>query len=253
MKPRAAGRILLWRGGSLWIGLALEPTGFHSHHAVQISLSLSDGAVQFRRPEGTWTSYPAAIVAANQAHAFQAPGHYVAQVFVEPESRNGHALQSRFGDHGISEVAVQPMAHEIDALAAAYESRATDAELVDLSRGVIASLVGSVAAPTELPDLRIATAQRLIRERLNETMSLRTLAAAVHLSPDRFRHLFVAQTGVGIRPYLLWLRLERALSTYIAGASLTEAAHTGGFADSAHFSRTFKKMFGMAPASVRTE
>jgi AraC-like DNA-binding protein len=220
---------------------------------VQISLSLSDGAVQFRRPEGEWTSYPAAIVAANQPHAFQAPGNYVAQVFVEPESRDGHALQSRFGDDGVSEVAVQPMAHAIDALAAAYENRATDADLIDLARAVIAALVGSVDAPAQPPDLRIATAQRLIRERLHETLSLRTLAAAVHLSPDRFRHLFVEQTGVGIRPYLLWLRLECALGRYIAGASLTEAAHSGGFADSAHFSRTFKRMFGMAPASVRTE
>ena len=38
MKPAAIGRILLWRGGSLWIGLAGEPTGSHAHHAVQISL-----------------------------------------------------------------------------------------------------------------------------------------------------------------------------------------------------------------------
>jgi AraC-like DNA-binding protein len=32
-----------------------------------------------------------------------------------------------------------------------------------------------------------------------------------------------------------------------------EAAHTGGFADSAHFSRTFRRMFGLAPVSVRPE
>jgi transcriptional regulator GlxA family with amidase domain len=253
MKPAAAGRILLWRGGSLWIGRALEATGCHAHHAVQISLSLVDGSVQFRRPTGPWTLYPAAIVVASQPHAFQAPGQDVAQVFVEPESRDGRSLQGRYGADGIAELAVATLSPQIAALAAAYRQRASDAELIALSCAVIAALTGSVAAPSPPPDPRVATAQRMIRERLNESLPLRTLAAAVHLSPDRFRHLFVEQTGVGIRPYLLWLRLERALGSYIAGTTLTEAAHTGGFADSAHFSRTFKRMFGMAPASVRTE
>lgn len=32
------------------------------------------------------------------------------------------------------------------------------------------------------------------------------------------------------------------------GAGLTEAAHRAGFADSAHLSRTFRAMFGVAPS-----
>lgn len=32
------------------------------------------------------------------------------------------------------------------------------------------------------------------------------------------------------------------------GSSLTEAAHVAGFADSAHLSRTFRSMFGIAPS-----
>jgi AraC-like DNA-binding protein len=70
---------------------------------------------------------------------------------------------------------------------------------------------------------------------------------------DRFRHLFMKETGVGFRAYLLWQRLECSLAAYVAGETLTEAAHTGGFADSAHFSRTFRRMFGIAPASVQPE
>jgi AraC-like DNA-binding protein len=79
------------------------------------------------------------------------------------------------------------------------------------------------------------------------------MAAAVHLSPDRFRHLFMKETGVGFRAYLLWQRLDCSLTAYVDGQTLTEAAQTGGFADSAHFSRTFRRMFGIAPASVQPD
>ncbi|TFV92899.1 helix-turn-helix domain-containing protein, partial [Oxalobacteraceae bacterium OM1] len=71
------------------------------------------------------------------------------------------------------------------------------------------------------------------------------------LSPERFRHLFLEETGIRFRPYVLWLRLETAVASYAAGSSLTEASHAAGFADSAHFSRTFKRMFGIQAGGVQ--
>ena len=52
-------------------------------------------------------------------------------------------------------------------------------------------------------------------------------------------------------------RIEAALAAAITvreepGRSLTEAAHSAGFYDSAHFSRTFHAMFGMPPSAVFT-
>jgi AraC-like DNA-binding protein len=50
---------------------------------------------------------------------------------------------------------------------------------------------------------------------------------------------------------MLWRRLMRALEAYADGQSLTESAHFAGFSDSAHFSRVFRRFFGL-PATTLT-
>jgi AraC family transcriptional regulator len=47
--------------------------------------------------------------------------------------------------------------------------------------------------------------------------------------------------------------LNRALSIGFSGGSWTEAAHAANFADSAHLTRTCRRMFGLAPTSARVE
>jgi AraC family transcriptional regulator len=253
MKLSATGRILFWRGGSLWIGLAGEPANLHAHHAVQITLPFPGGHAQFQGPSGRWTSYTAALVTAHQPHAFEARAQLVAQIFVEPESHEGRQLQRRYRNEGIAALAYETLEQEIVGLATAYIKRASDAALIALARAAIAPISGTIPQPKKLPDARIARAVELICRRPSDAIPLGAMAAAVHLSPDRFRHLFMKETGVSFRAYLLWQRLECSLAAYVAGETLTEAAHTGGFADSAHFSRTFRRMFGIAPASVRPE
>jgi AraC-like DNA-binding protein len=192
-------------------------------------------------------------VAANVSHAFEARGQHVAQIFVEPESRDGRRLQLQYGKDGIAAISSAALDKQISALAAGYQSRIADEVLVAGAHTAIATIVGATTAPAKPPDERIALAVDLIRKRLGEAIALGEIADAVHLSPDRFRHLFMEETGVAFRPYLLWQRLECSLAAYVAGESLTEAAYAGGFADSAHLSRTFKKMFGISPVSVRPE
>ena len=253
MRPTATGRILFWRGGSLWIGLAGEATGRHAHHAVQIAIPFPHGRVRLQDRTGNWTSYAAALVPAHQPHAFEARAQLVAQIFVEPESRVGRNLQGRYRNEAIVALQSDTLEHEIVELAAAYATRASDTALIERAGVVIATLSGSIPEPTPRTDERIARAVELVREQLDEAIPLGKMAAAVHLSPDRFRHLFIKETGVSFRAYLLWQRLERSLAAYVGGDTLTDAAQTGGFADSAHFSRTFRRMFGIAPGSVRPE
>jgi AraC-like DNA-binding protein len=241
---------LFWRGGSVWIGHAEEETGFHAHHAIQVALPLSGGAVRFRCPGVDWTNYAAAIIAANQSHAFEARGELVAMIFSEPESREGRVLRERYRE-GVAPLASADFSDEAAALAAAYKEGAADEELAARARALIARLTSIQALPLRPLDKRIERAIEVLRGRLGESIAMTEIADAVHLSAERFRHLFLHETGVRFRPYVLWLRLEIAVASYAAGSSLTEAAHAGGFADSAHFSRTFKRMFGVQAIGVR--
>lgn len=254
MKPAAIGRILLWRGGSLWIGRGGgKPTDFHSHHALQLTLGFPGASIRLRRPGGRWHTYAASIVAAQQVHSFDACDHHVATIFIEPESNWGQLLQHRYRDAGIEALPPKLLVDEATSLAKAYAARASDSELVALARAAIARLCNDGSVPGAVLDPRIDRAVTRVRSQLDRTVTLREIAASVHLSPERFRHLFLAQTGVRFRAYVLWLRLEIALAAYVEGHSLTDAAQAGGFADSAHLSRTFKKMFGITAASVLAE
>ncbi len=248
MKPGGRGRIVFWPGGSLWIGRAEGSTDLHSHHAVQVTFARPGSQVRFREPQGEWQSHEAAVVPTHQVHAMDAPGAEVALVFAEPESRDGRAIHLRYRG-GVSPLPSAPA----DALFAAYRDGESDAALVACARRVIAALAGGAAAAAAPLDSRIARAIELLRPRLDETVKLSEIAGAVHLSPDRFRHLFLEQTGVRFRPNVLWQRVERAVAEYASGATLTQAAQAGGFADSAHFSRTFRRMFGLPPAAIRIE
>jgi AraC-like DNA-binding protein len=137
----------------------------------------------------------------------------------------------------------------VSPLRAAYRARANDATLVALAQGAIAALAGPLPAPSAV-DPRITRVIAWVRERLDASVTLTDAARVAHLSPSRFRHLFVAQTGVSFRAYLLWARVAAAVGAAMGGQSWTAAAQDAGFADSAHLSRTCRRMFGIAPVTL---
>jgi AraC-like DNA-binding protein len=80
--------------------------------------------------------------------------------------------------------------------------------------------------------------------------SIERLAQLSGLSARQLRHCFTQELGINPSAYRRWRRLRQAFSAVERGATLTEAALAGGFADSAHFSRVFQAQFGMAPSQA---
>lgn len=254
MGTKAHGRILFWEGASLWIlsappGVRYPKTDPHSHHVIQVTLALT-GRVDFDGDAGR-TSGVAIAIAPDSPHAFEGTG-LVAHLFVASDGQAGRDIvRGLFSQGSIASIPASHLGDFPARLRATFEDpRHTDDELRALGRDLVARLAGG-GVGAEAPDPRIKKLIAWVTARLDQAVNLSDVAALVGLSPGRTRHLFVQQTGLPFRTYLLWLRLVRAVEIFAGGASLTEAAHGAGFSDSAHLSRTFRRMFGIAAASLR--
>lgn len=104
--------------------------------------------------------------------------------------------------------------------------------------------------PTLIPkeqDLRITHALKVIHANLGEKITQHMVAREAGLSTSQFAKLFRQNTGLPLRRYVLWKRLNVAVMAIAAGNTFTFSAHAAGFSDSAHFSRTVRAMFGVSP------
>jgi AraC-like DNA-binding protein len=104
--------------------------------------------------------------------------------------------------------------------------------------------------PIHAIDSRVAKVVEKIKQTVDDNLSADDLASLVNLSVPRLVQIFKKQTGVPMRRYRLWHRLFVTAIKIGSGGNLTEAAINAGFTDSAHFSHTFKAMFGVAPTTI---
>jgi AraC family transcriptional regulator len=90
-----------------------------------------------------------------------------------------------------------------------------------------------------------------IDARLEKRVSIEELAREADLSPSYFMRAFKQTVGRPPHQHILARRLERARRLLEQPrASLSDTALRTGFADQAHFTRLFKRQFGVTPGAV---
>jgi AraC-like DNA-binding protein len=95
---------------------------------------------------------------------------------------------------------------------------------------------------------RIDMVRELMDTHTAEPHSLASLAAAAGMSRLHFAHVFRELMGVSAYAYLLRQRLQAARKLLKDGASVTEACFTVGFNNLGHFTRSFRRQFGIVPS-----
>jgi AraC-like DNA-binding protein len=246
-----AGNFVSWDGGCLFIshrGENIVPG--HAHYATQVAFGSAPG-LRFRRADhDDWTAYEGAVIASRQPHSMdstQVP--YCAVLFVEPETREGRAINQKFGAAGISSFPAATLSGKGEALFSAWLQQDGREAVVTAARAVVKELAGGIG-PVVSTDERILRATSYIRSNLAAPLTLEAVAGEACLSPSRFRHLFVEETGMALRPYILWRRFLHVWDLLATGATLSSAAHAAGFADAAHLTRTSRSMFGFPPSAL---
>jgi AraC-like DNA-binding protein len=221
----------------------------HAHHAMHFILAV-EGDIGVRTSDkDRWSRAAGVLTAPDILHAVNAEGVEVILIFMDPESDAGAMFRNAFDG---------PM-RLIDSSERAELMHGADPSVFvrdgadEWSRSA-ARILGLTPTNGSRPiHPRVRKLLSLLRNgQFEGAASLDVLADAVGLSPSRLMHVFTESIGIPLRPYLSWLRLQRAAAAIVSGkASLTEAAHEAGFADAAHMSRSFKRALGVAPSVLR--
>ena len=246
-----AGRFVAWDGGCLFIGRHHTPVPVHAHQAIQLVMGRDARHFVRAGEQAPWIEYSAAVIPSHQPHGIDVThADYGIVVFVEPETREGRAIAERHIRGGVSEVGSASLETAAHHLFDTWLRQENEQAIAAAARSLVSVLSDGIE-PTIVTDERILRAIAYIGANLASPLTLDEVASHVFLSPSRFRHLFAEQTGMGLRPYVLWRRFLHIWNLVMRGVSLSTAAHSAGFADAAHLTRTSKRMFGFAPSAMQ--
>ena len=92
-----------------------------------------------------------------------------------------------------------------------------------------------------------------IEDHYNEKISLDQIAENMYLSSFYISRIFKSETGIAPIRHLINIRLEKAKEMLEGGyeGSIQEVAALVGYDDAYHFSKLFKKRYGISPSQAR--
>lgn len=243
-------RIYPFQHGFLYTSISAVASYTKRHPAV-VLVSL-DGAEIGIRTETGYKSGRALAIAPQVKRLIEADGVGFAALHVEPSHHMFRSFMHMQQPDGVEALPYDQFTSYLDGLNTCY-SQAIEIEkaerLFSQVLGTICSTLGQ--APTR--DKRIERLLDWLTVHSPLDYSFERLKGLAGLSEGRLSHLFTGEVGLSLRSFLMWRKTREAISLINTDMNLTDIAHASGFADSAHFSRTFSNSLGVLPSMMRDD
>lgn len=247
MNRQWTGNVWVGAGTAYFVHTPLDDT-LHAHALLQIAITLQ-AAFTVVDERGQALHAEAAVIGSHQRHGLHADAKgsgLVLSLFLEPNSNYGRALRAHVAR-------TDAVATPLDAPTAAALRTCWTRPAAPRGALLVHEVMGVLAGPA-LPrvgdDRRVAFAQDYIAHHLADSDALDHVAGQLRLTTRYLRKLFERNVGLSPQRYRQWCKLRAALEFVMQGSSFTTAAAMAGFTDSAHFSRTFRGIFGAPPSTL---
>ena len=102
-------------------------------------------------------------------------------------------------------------------------------------------------------DDRVLTVHRFIEARIDEKLSNSELADIVNMAPNSFARLFKEEMNITLHNFIQKKKIAKACELLeYSNESIESISHNLGFSDRYHFSRVFKSIIGISPATYKS-
>ena len=97
---------------------------------------------------------------------------------------------------------------------------------------------------------KVRTIKRYVHYNYMLPLTVESLAKSFGFERSYLYRIFKQRYGVGIKEYIVHVRMKNARDFLTRGCTVAECAHLVGYEDEFNFSKAFKKHFGIPPSKV---
>lgn len=226
--------------GGIYIGQNIQ-TNKHQHNAITVAISF--GKPFNCRINNLNVSSTGLVMQANTHRKIINPeNNYIAFIHIEPFSEQGLQLTNK--NKPYKKLTLTQTKNIIKTLKEWFSNN-------EINEKTTLKVINEVFLKTEISsgleiDERIKESIKIIKT--SNKITLKEISERVCLSTYRFSHLFKQQTGVSFKKFVLYTKLVKSLKSICESKNFTHSSYYGGFADQAHFTRTYYKAFGILPS-----
>lgn len=226
--------------GGIYIGDSIE-TNQHFNHTITIAVSFSGKFAFWTNHQTIYSS--GIIIQPHTTRKFKSLNkNYVGFIHIAPYTKQGLKLINKLETH--RHLTDDQLKYIRESLSQWFIQTKNNQNITEEIIDKISEKIGFKTGISI--DARIQKSMDFIRK--SETTTLKEIADYINLSKYRFSHLFRQETGMSYREFVLQAKLVKSLQAIYNKQNLTHSSYSGGFADQAHFTRTYYKTFGILPS-----